>query len=185
MKRAAIFLDRDGTLNIEKNYLYRIEDFEWIPGAVEAIRQINLMGYLAIVVSNQSGIARGYYESKAVHELHQHMSHLLDRVGARIDGYYFCPHHPAFGVARNCTCRKPEPGMLLQAQKTFDIDMRRSWFIGDKLSDIEAGFKAGVSPILVRTGYGSDVHASIASSCFSEVDVVSAVRRIELLNYHE
>lgn len=133
MGRAAIFLDRDGTINVEKGYLYRFEDWEWILGAVEVIQRINLMGYLAIVVTNQAGIARGYYDAEAVHELHTKVDCLLERVGANIDRYYFCPHHPDHGEFRRCTCRKPEP-----------------WLIGDKLSDIEAGLRAGVSPILVQ-----------------------------------
>ena len=180
MGRAAIFLDRDGTINVEKGYLYRFEDWEWIPGAVEAIRRINLMGYLAIVVTNQAGIARGYYDAEAVHELHTKVDCLLERVGAHIDGYYYCPHHPDHGEFRSCTCRKPEPGMLLQACRDFDIDLNRSWLIGDKLSDIEAGLRAGVSPILVQTGYGERENSVAHTGVCLKADVLSAVQSIEI-----
>lgn len=177
--RAAIFLDRDGTLNVEKDYLYRIEDWEWIPGAIEAIHRINQMGYLAIVVTNQAGIARGYYDASAVHELHKHVDCLLEQKESHIDAYYFCPHHPEYGEARRCACRKPEPGLLLRAQREFNIDLSQSWLIGDKLSDIEAGLRAGVSPVLVRTGYGAQESVHIYPHLCCEADVLSAVCAIE------
>lgn len=179
MTRAAVFLDRDGTLNVEVGYLNQFEDWEWIPGAVEAIRRINQMGYLAIVVTNQAGIARGYYDAPDMHELHRRVNRLLAQAGARIDAYYFCPHHPDHGEVRSCACRKPEPGMLLQARREFDIDLAGSWLIGDKLSDVEAGLRAGVSPILVLTGYGAQERGRVAPDIPCEADVLAAVRRIE------
>lgn len=179
MVRRAVFLDRDGTLNIEKEYLYRFDEWEWIPGAIEAIQRINKKGYLAIVVTNQAGIARGYYTTSAVHVLHKKVDCLLELTKATIDAYYFCPHHPEYGEVRQCTCRKPEPGMLYQAQRDYDIDLRQSWLIGDKLTDIEAGLRAGVSPILVRTGYGEQENASAYPGLCCEADVLSAVRYIE------
>jgi D-glycero-D-manno-heptose 1,7-bisphosphate phosphatase len=154
MERPAVFLDRDGTLNVEKGHLYRFEDWEWIPGAIEAIKVINSMGYLAIVVSNQGGIARGYYNADQVRMLHRAVDGLLISAGARIDAYYFCPHHPEHGDSRWCSCRKPEPGMLFQAKQDFKIDLMKSWLIGDKQTDVEAALRASVSPILVKTGYG-------------------------------
>jgi D-glycero-D-manno-heptose 1,7-bisphosphate phosphatase len=179
MKRAAVFLDRDGTLNIEKDYLFRLEDWEWISGAVEAIVRINRMGFFAIVVTNQAGIARGFYDHAAVHELHQGVDLLLARAGAHIDAYYYCPHHSEYGAVRDCACRKPSPGLLFQARLDLKIDLSQSWLIGDKLSDVEAGFRAGVSPILVRTGHGEQESVFADPSLHIEVDVLSAVRFIE------
>ena len=172
MKKAAIFLDRDGTLNVEKGHLFRYEDWEWIPGAVEAIIQINRMDLMAIVITNQAGVAR------AIHELHNKVSNLLSQCGARIDAYYYCPHHPQYGSMVNCTCRKPAPGMLLQAAVDHNLDMSRSWIIGDKLSDVEAGFRAGATPILVRTGYGAMQQALGVLGVQIKPDVLSAVHYI-------
>ena len=179
MKQQAVFLDRDGTLNTEKNYLYRIEDWEWVPGALEAILRINRMGFLAIVVTNQSGIARGYYDEAAVITLHQRVDRLLAEAGAHIDAYYFCPHHPEYGSIHNCACREPKAGLLMQAKNDFDIDLPRSWMIGDRLSDMQAGFCVGVTPILVQTGYGAKecFHAPFNLRC--EANVLAAVRSIE------
>jgi D-glycero-D-manno-heptose 1,7-bisphosphate phosphatase len=150
----AIFIDRDGTLNVEKEYLYRYGDWEWIPGAVEAIKVFNEAGFLVIVISNQAGVARGRYSEADINRLHARVDGELSRLGARIDAYYYCPHHPDFGEKRNCTCRKPAPGLLLQAQQDLNIDLSRSWMIGDKMSDIVAGESAGVKSILVASGYG-------------------------------
>jgi len=154
MKRA-VFLDRDGTINAEKNYLHKPEDWEWIPGAVEAIRGFNELGFLVIVITNQAGIARNYFEAKDVEALHKYVDKLLNKENARIDAYYYCPHHPDFGDKIVCSCRKPEIGLILQAQKDFDIDLSSSFMIGDKATDIESGNRAGMTSILVATGYGS------------------------------
>jgi D-glycero-D-manno-heptose 1,7-bisphosphate phosphatase len=157
MKRA-VFIDRDGTINVEKEYLYRVEEFEFIPGADQAIRLLNDAGFLVVVVSNQSGVARGYYTEEDVQLLHLHISTQLERAGARVDAWYYCPHHPAGRgtYALSCHCRKPQPGMLLEAARRFDIDLQSSFVIGDKLVDIEAGHAAGCRSILVRTGYGRE-----------------------------
>lgn len=156
MKRA-VFIDRDGTLNEEKEYLFRTEDFAFIPNAPRAIQLLNEAGYLVIVVSNQSGVARGYYTEEDVHLLHRHIASLLEQVGARVDGWFYCPHHPSGrgSYSLPCRCRKPLPGMLLEAAGRFNIDLESSIMIGDKLVDVEAGIAAGCRPILVRTGYGS------------------------------
>lgn len=155
--RRAVFLDRDGTINIEKDYLHRIEDFEFIPGVPGAIKRLNDAGFLVIVVTNQSGVARGYYDERAVEILHEHIQRLLAEHGARIDVFYLCPHHPIEGLGDyrvDCECRKGSPGMLLRAACEHDINFCLSYMIGDKLADIEAGVAAGCTPILVRTGYG-------------------------------
>jgi len=149
MKKRAVFLDRDGTVNIEKDHLYRIADWEWMSGAIEAIKGFNEMGLLVIVITNQSGIARGLYTKEDVIMLHCYVDTLLAAAGARIDAYYFCPHHPDYGEIRKCLCRKPQPGLLLKAQQDFDIDMENSFMIGDKYSDALAGLSAGVMPIML------------------------------------
>ena len=158
-KRCAVFLDRDGTINVEKNYLHRIDDFEFIPGAPEAIRRLQSAGYLIIVVTNQSGIARGYFSEEDVNCLHEHIQQELMTSGTGIDAFYVCPHHPTAVVDKlrlDCDCRKGSPGMLLRAAIEHNIDLKRSFMIGDKLADIEAGQRAGCQAILVLTGYGRE-----------------------------
>ncbi|WP_370552083.1 D-glycero-beta-D-manno-heptose 1,7-bisphosphate 7-phosphatase [Geobacter sp. SVR] len=156
MKRA-VFLDRDGTINQEKEYLYRIEDFEFVPGAPEAIRILNDAGFLVVVVTNQSGVARGYYGEEDVETLHRHIAAELERSGARVDAWLYCPHHPdgKGSYALPCRCRKPLPGMLVDAAVRFGIDLSASVMIGDKRIDVEAAMAAGCRPVLVRSGYGS------------------------------
>ncbi len=152
----AIFLDRDGTINIEKNYLYRAEDWQWIEGAQQAIKQLKNAGYIIVVISNQAGIARKMYNESDVTKLHGFANSELAKIGTAIDAFYFCPHHPDFSEAGVCQCRKPAPNMLLQAAQDLNIDLEKSWMIGDKLIDIQAGTAAGVKAILVRTGYGKE-----------------------------
>ena len=163
--RRAVFLDRDGTINVERDYLHRIADFEFIPGAPEAIKRLSDAGFLVIVVTNQAGVARGYYDETAVAALHEHIQQLLAEYGTRIDAFYHCPHHPTEGIGDyriECDCRKGSPGMLLQAAREHDIDLDRSFMVGDKLADVEAGINAGCQPILVRTGYGSREEPRVA-----------------------
>ena len=155
--KRAVFLDRDGTINVEKEYLHRPEEFEFIPGVPEAIRLLRTAGFRVIVVTNQSGVARGYYGEQAVEALHRHLDGELALHDAGVDAYYFCPHHPVEGVGEYrtaCDCRKPLPGMLVQAARDFGLDLGRSFIVGDKLADVEAGLAAGCRSILVRTGYG-------------------------------
>ena len=158
--RRAVFLDRDGTINVEKDYLHKIEDFEFIPGAPEAIKRLKDAGFLVIVVSNQSGVGRGYFDEHAVEKLHRYVQSELAGHNTSIDAFYFCPHHPEKGIGNYkivCDCRKGEPGMLLQAAKEYDVDLQKSFMIGDKLADIEAGHRAGCQVLLVLTGYGERV----------------------------
>lgn len=160
--RPAVFLDRDGTINHERNYLHRIEDFEFIDGAPQALRRLQDTGYLLVVVTNQSGVARGYFTMEDVERLNAYMREQLKSYGVEIDGIYTCPHHPTAGIGeylRDCDCRKGKPGMLLQAAHDLDIDLKRSFMIGDKLSDVESGVAAGCPSLLVRTGYGSELEA--------------------------
>lgn len=141
MKRA-LFLDRDGVINVEKDYLYKIEDFEFIDGIFDLCRHFQALGYLIIVVTNQSGITRKYYTESDFDTLTEWMVEEFRKKKITISNVYHCPHHPDIdGV---CSCRKPEPGMLLQAQKDFDIDLENSVLVGDKERDIEAALNAGV-----------------------------------------
>ena len=149
-KQRAIFLDRDGTINKHVGFLRNIDDFELLPGAAEAIRKINASGYLAIVVTNQPVIARGEVTEDHLREIHNKMETLLGQEGAYVDAIYYCPHHPDKGfegeipeLKIDCDCRKPKPGMILQAAKDFNIDLENSWMIGDGENDIRAGTAAG------------------------------------------
>ena len=176
--RRAVFLDRDGTINVEKDYLYRIEDLELIDGSVEAIRLLNEAGFLVVVVSNQSGVARGYYTEDDVELLHRHIAAELEKSGARVDAWLFCPHHPdgRGSYSLPCDCRKPLPGMLKEAAHRYDIDLDTSIMIGDKIADTEAGNAAGSRSILVRTGYGADNESLVSSSTEVYDDLLSAVQ---------
>lgn len=178
MTKAAVFLDRDGTLNIDKGYVHRIEDWEWIPGAIDAIAALKKTGFLVIVVTNQAGIARGYYDEADMNSLHATINMELQKHGAPIDGFYYCPHHPEFGEVRECECRKPMPGLIEQARQDFAIDLGRSWLVGDKVSDIQAGLVAGVKSILVLTGYGNKEHAQLAEDDICVTDIAAASRYI-------
>lgn len=174
--KPAVFLDRDGTLNVDKHYLYRLSDWEWIPGAIEAIQLINRQGFLAIVVTNQAGVARQLYDAEAVTTLHRQVNDLLKIHDAWIDAFYFCPHHPDYGEKISCSCRKPNPGMLLAAQQDFDIDLHQSAMIGDKAIDVTTAINAAVTPYLVLTGYGQQDQHKIHASGIIQADVLQAVK---------
>lgn len=141
MTRPAAFLDRDGVLNVDHGYVHRIETLEWVAGAPEAVRLLNDAGYAVIVITNQAGVARGYFDETAVQRFNAHLKDALAAQGARIDAIYYCPHHPQ-GVVKEfaiaCRCRKPMPGMLEQAAADWPLDLTKSFLIGDKDSDIEA-----------------------------------------------
>jgi D-glycero-D-manno-heptose 1,7-bisphosphate phosphatase len=139
--RPAAFLDRDGVLNVDHGYVYRPEQLEWIAGAREAVRLLNSAGYYVFVISNQSGVARGFYDEAAVKSFHAHMQDGLSAQGAHIDAFYFCPHHPdgtVKSLAVSCSCRKPAPGMLELAAREWPIDLGASFLIGDKDDDVAA-----------------------------------------------
>ena len=153
----ALFLDRDGTVCHEVGYVNHPRRLSLLPGSAEAIRQSRRAGYLCVVVTNQAGVARGYFEEGLVQAANQRLARLLDAEGTALDGIYYCPHHPTAGESPyrlDCSCRKPRPGMLEQAARDLDIDLAESVMIGDKISDVEAGHQVGARGILVRTGYG-------------------------------
>jgi len=154
-----VFLDRDGTINIEKEYLYKKEDFQFIDGTIEAITLLNQYGYKVVVVSNQAGIGRGLYKESDVDKLQTYINEKLEEHNAHIDHFYYCPHHPSAGIGKyksDCNCRKPQIGMFLEAEKNIEVDKSCSWMIGDKSLDIIAGKSYGVKTILVGTGYGEE-----------------------------
>jgi histidinol-phosphate phosphatase family protein len=179
-RQAAVFLDRDGTINEEVGYLDRLEKLRLIPGTAGAIRRLNAGGFKTVVVTNQSGVARGFFDETFVAAVHARLGELLRVEGAFLDGFYICPHHPAEGCGtyrRVCDCRKPAPGLLLRAAAELDLDPRRSFMIGDTLKDIEAGSRAGMRGILVRTGYGRKELASLTSGRFPENPAQGGLRK--------
>jgi len=155
--RIAVFFDRDGTLNEDVGYLRTPEELRLLPGAADAVRRLNERGILACVISNQSGVARGLYTEADLAAIHKRMEADLAGGGAHLDRIYYCPHHPTEGRPPyniDCSCRKPRTGMLQQAAREFAVDLHRSFVVGDKALDIEAGRAAGTRSILVLTGYG-------------------------------
>jgi D,D-heptose 1,7-bisphosphate phosphatase len=159
LKNVAVFLDRDGTINEEVGYMDRLEKLKIIPSAYEAIRLINKSSMKAIVVTNQAGIARGFFTEQFVNQIHEIIQTDLLQKNAHIDKFYFCPHHPTEGTGiylQSCNCRKPLPGMLLSAVHDFNVELQRSYMIGDTCRDMQAAKRAGVKAILVKTGYGRE-----------------------------
>ena len=150
-------MDRDGTVNEQMGYINHLDRFVLLPEVGKAIRLLNEAGYLAIIVSNQSGIARGYFPIDLVYRVHEKMNALIRKDGATLDGIYFCPHYPNGKVppyGTTCDCRKPGSGLIGEACKSFDIDMKNSYVVGDRCTDIEMAHKAGLKGIMVKTGYG-------------------------------
>ncbi len=154
IENKAIFLDRDGVLNKEVGYLSNPEKFEFIEGSIEALKILKKKGFLLIVITNQAGIARGYYNEQTLAAIHDKMNLLLKEHNVILDDIYFCPHHPDF--TGPCDCRKPKPGMILKAKEKYTINLDNSYLVGDTLNDIEAGIKANCKTVLVLTGYGED-----------------------------
>ena len=164
MGRPAVFLDRDGTIIREVEYLRSPRQLRLLPRAAAAICRLNRAGFAVVVTTNQSGIGRGLLTEEELEEVHAVLRSRLGRRGARIDGIYFCPHHPEAArpeYRRRCRCRKPAAGMLLRAAREFDLDLGRCFAIGDSARDIEAGRRAGCRAVLVRTGYGAETEARL------------------------
>ncbi|MGD2124489.1 MAG: HAD family hydrolase [Desulfobacteraceae bacterium] len=157
MKKPAVFIDRDGTINEQMGYINHLSRFVILPGVPEAVRLLNQNDFLVIIVSNQSGVARGYHPIDLVDEVHALLQNILREEAAFIDGIFFCPHHPSGIVPKytgECDCRKPKTGLIDQACKGFDIDPVNSYAVGDRYTDVELAHRAGMKGILVKTGYG-------------------------------
>lgn len=155
MKDKAVFFDRDGVLNEDVAYLYKIADLRWVEGAREAVAYLTQLGYKIFIVTNQSGIARGYYTVDEMQQLHEYMQREIAAAGGKIEKIYYCPHHPEGSVAEyacTCDCRKPKPGMILNALAEYDIDKEQSFLIGDSKRDVEAAEAAGIKGYLFTGG---------------------------------
>ena len=150
-RNKALFLDRDGVINVDYGYVYRKEDFHFVDGIFELAATATKLGYLIVIVTNQAGIARGYYTEQQFHELMDWVEEQFRRHGAEITATYFCPYHPEHGIGkykRDSECRKPKPGMILRAARELEIDLEKSILVGDSKSDLEAGRAAGVRKIV-------------------------------------
>ena len=156
MKNKFVLLDRDGVINVEKSYLHKIEDFEYEKNVVEGLLKLRDLGYRFAIITNQAGIARGYYTEEDYLKLQSFIEEDLFKKGIKIEKSYFCPHHPnvtgKYGI--ECDCRKPNTGNFELAIKEFDIDVKNSFMIGDKITDLIPAEKLGITPVLVKTGYG-------------------------------
>jgi len=167
-----VFLDRDGVINKEVGYLHKVEDFEFINGVFDTCLNFQSSGYQIIIVTNQSGIARGYYGEKEFHQVNNWMLEQFQSHGIEILDVFFCPHSPD----SDCNCRKPKPGMFNQAKNKYGIDMENSWMIGDKEADIQAANSAGIlNTVLVKSGHDIDEKNSKAKFIFDSIKQVSTV----------
>lgn len=186
----AVFLDRDGVITQEPpHYAHRVEDLKFIPRSPEAIRLLNENNFMVIVVSNQSGIARGYYQEEDTSTFNQAMEKKLTEIGAHIDAVYYCPHHPEAKIEEyriDCDCRKPKNGMFKMAEKSMNIDLKQSFIVGDRWSDIEAGRSVGCGTTLVKTGHGVQSLDNNTITCDHIAnDLYDAVEHILSLNDEE
>jgi len=178
----AVFLDRDGTVNREVDLLRDIKQLRLIPGAAAAIRELNRLGFLVIIITNQPVIARGWVSKRELDRIHALLARRLGRKGAKVDAIYYCPHHPHANLRRyrmRCSCRKPNIGLIRKAVKAFKIDVRRSFMIGDSTRDIETGRRAGLKTVLVKTGYAGKDRKYNVEPDFVARDMIQAVRFIK------
>ena len=186
MKRPAVFIDRDGTINEQMGYINHLSRFHLLPGVAEAIRLLNKNDFLVIIITNQSGVARGYFTMELLHEVHSLMIETLRRDGANIDAVFFCPHYPGGKVPEysyECDCRKPRTGLIDQARDAFDIDMSGSYLVGDHTTDLELAHRCNLEGIMVRTGYGMGEISYILQQisikpCYIAEDLLDAVKWI-------
>ncbi len=176
--RKALFLDRDGTINEEVGFLHEVEKIRILEGVVELIKKAREKGYLVIVVSNQSGVGRGYFASQEVEKVNQSIKDILHRKGAEIDAFYFCPHSPR----DDCSCRKPMPGLFLQAAEEWDIDLASSLCVGDRVRDVEAGMKAGIKQGFLLLGDEEEKekldNLLLAKEPGARIEVIKSLREI-------
>ncbi|OGB87488.1 hypothetical protein A3H38_02985 [candidate division WOR-1 bacterium RIFCSPLOWO2_02_FULL_46_20] len=153
----AVFLDRDGTIVEDVGYLNSPQQLQFIPGSIEAIKKLNEAGYKVVVITNQAGVAKGLISEDMLQTIDKTLQKFILSGGAYLDGLYYCPHHPEHGLypyKQDCQCRKPKPGLFKKAEKDLNIDLARSWMIGDKATDVEAGQRAGTKTVFVMTGKG-------------------------------
>ena len=178
--RRAVFLDRDGTLNIERELVRTPEDLELIPGAVDALRLLSTAGYALVVVTNQSAIARGLLQPRELEAVHASLRATLEASSVELTDILYCPHHPSAGeppLRTECGCRKPEPGLITRAAEEHRLDLSASWLIGDAARDIEAGRRAGVRTLLVETGKGAQERSAFDPQMVV-ADIMAAAERI-------
>jgi D-glycero-D-manno-heptose 1,7-bisphosphate phosphatase len=173
--RPAVFLDRDGTLNEDIGFLDRMEALTLFPWTADAIRLLNRAGFCTVVTTNQSAVARGMIDEGFLRTVHQEIDRRLARGGANIDRYYYCPHHPEAPLApyrQVCECRKPRPGMLLQAARDMGLDLARSVMVGDRRLDVSCGHAAGARAVLVRTGLGAAEEEDLVEDSGAQPDAI-------------
>ena len=176
MKRPAVFIDRDGTLSEEVGYINHPSRFRLFPYAASAIKLLNERGWLAVIVTNQAGVARGYFSETMIQTVHDNLQQSLRDEGARVDAIYYCAHHPSVGdppYRQDCDCRKPKPGLVNRAARDLDIALEQSWMVGDRYSDIELARNAGVHAALVLSGYGRGEYESQRDYWQHQPDLVS------------
>ncbi|MHC4321001.1 MAG: D-glycero-alpha-D-manno-heptose-1,7-bisphosphate 7-phosphatase [Planctomycetota bacterium] len=176
----AVFLDRDGTINYEKNYVHKIEDFELIPGTLEALRLLTDCKIKIYIITNQAGIARGYFTEEQFHDLTRHMLSYFDKNKCKIEDVLYCPHHPDGTIpeyTRKCQCRKPGTKLIEEVMKKEKLNANEIALVGDRDSDIEAGFRLGLTTYLVLTGYGRE-HENDINADYIKPDMLSAVRHL-------
>jgi D-glycero-D-manno-heptose 1,7-bisphosphate phosphatase len=174
--RRAVFIDRDGTISEEVGYINHPSRFRVFPYAAAAIKHLNDAGWLAIVVTNQAGVARGYFSEDMIQTVHAEMTKELENGGARLDAVYYCAHHPSVGEPPyrfDCDCRKPKPGLISRAARDFDIDLAGSWMVGDRYSDVELARNAGVQSMFVLSGYGRGEWEHQRSTWTEQPDLVA------------
>ncbi|MBX9624967.1 MAG: HAD family hydrolase, partial [Gemmataceae bacterium] len=179
---------RDGVVIEDGHYVGSVDRVRLVPGSAGAVAALNRAGWVVVVVTNQGGVARGFFTDESVPVVHAHIGELLAEHGGRIDAFYHCPHHPDGEVAAYrgpCDCRKPKPGMLRRAAADLNLDLERSWMVGDRVSDLEAGAAVGAKTVLVRTGYGNEIdadglnRAALNLACVAD-DLADAVARCQL-----
>ncbi len=169
MPNRCVFLDRDGTINEEVNYLSRPDQLRLIAGAAEAIKGFAQAGLKVVVITNQAGVARGYFSEPALQQIHLELEKMLRAQDAHLDAIYYCPHHPTAGIGVykiECNCRKPKPGLLEKAARELNLDLRQAFIVGDKPADLKAGEAVGCRTILVRTGYGLESEKELTGGKF-------------------
>ena len=186
MTRRAVFIDRDGTISEEIGYVNHPARYRVFPYAAEAVKTLNDAGWLAILVTNQAGVARGYFAEEMIGRVHDVLAAELERGGARLDAVYYCPHHPTVGEPPyrfDCDCRKPRPGLIRRAADELELDLARCWMVGDRYSDTELARNAGVRSAFVLTGYGRGEYEHQSHAWKHQPDLVAenlleAVREI-------